>query len=34
MHATPDGVLHTPDPLELVEEHEQQLIRCCPSGRG
>ena len=28
MHATPDGVLHTPDPLEFVEEHEQDLSRC------
>ena len=30
MHATPDGVLHTPDPLEFVEEHEQELSRCSP----
>ena len=27
MHATPDGSLHTPDPLQFVEEHEQDLSR-------
>ena len=30
MHATPDGMLHTPDPLDFAEEHEQQLSRCGP----
>ena len=33
MHATPDGVLHTPDPLGFVEEHEQELSRCLSTSQ-